>query len=324
VVRQLAEVNEAAQVVQAAQFSYDATKVKCPHCKKSLATKEQEAKLKTNLAKAKKAHEALLDAYAKWQERAKADAIELAKWQELDDALSAASAQHEALGKVMAAAEALTGLRTQLSATRESYKQAKANHDQLVAMCDKAEQAFKLLLTERAMAKHRQEANAEKARASAEAGVCRVAASMVTALQGELVAKAIGPLLAAANKLCEGILKSPLAYKDGELGMNCHVPCPTLGKGMVQPHFVPVASFSGTEKALAHCAVSLALASRSELRIAVLDEVTRLDEGNVGKLIGRLCDLEKEGAIDQAIVVDHRHPAKWFSRPPKNLTIIEV
>lgn len=141
----------------------------------------------------------------------------------------------------------------------------------------------------------------EQDRARAEVEVLKQATAGIAELQTKLVNATIGPLVQTANALCDGILRAPLEYKDGEIGMT------NPGTGA----FVPHNSFSGTEQALTYAAISVALASlMGDLRMVILDEMGRLDAGNKEAVCDNLLDLYRNGKIDQAILID-TEPMNW-------------
>lgn len=152
------------------------------------------------------------------------------------------------------------------------------------------------LLMWRAEQASKAKAAEEAERARAEAAVLKQACVMLGDLQSTLVNQTIGPLISRANALCGAILQSPLEYKDGEIGR--HSPS----------GFISHRTFSGTEKALAYCALSVALAATAPIRLVILDELGRLDAKNKAVLITTLCQLQRDGAIDQAILVDTVKP----------------
>lgn len=102
----------------------------------------------------------------------------------------------------------------------------------------------------------------------------------------------MAPLISKANQLCGDLLVAPLAYKDGDIGFT--------DRGSFYSH----RSFSGTEKALAYAAISVALAQDAPMRLVVIDELGRLTPDNKMRLIAKLCELTSSGQLDQALLVD--------------------
>lgn len=133
-------------------------------------------------------------------------------------------------------------------------------------------------------------ARADEAQAEAEA--TKALASFLQDLLALCVEQSVKPFVDSCNALCGGVLTAPLAFKDGDLGME---------RG---GRFISWRSFSGTERAIAFCALSVGLAAKSPVKLAILDEVTRLDFANKAKLFNALDGLVKSGALDQAIIVD--------------------
>lgn len=137
-------------------------------------------------------------------------------------------------------------------------------------------------------------AEAETARDDAKVDelTAKEAAKLLREVQAKMVEAAFGPLLASANAFFGEVLKSPLAYHDGEIG--------TWRSGAWVSH----RTFSGTEKALAYAAIQAALAARSPVRLMVIDELGRLDNVNAAKVAACIAFAVKEGRIEQFIGVD--------------------
>lgn len=136
--------------------------------------------------------------------------------------------------------------------------------------------------------------------AEIELAVAKAATKALSAKLDELVEKSVGSVLDTMNDFCAGILKEPLAYEGGEIGMWQHV---SSAKNTGRK-FVSFRSFSGTEKALTQCAVSLALASEGQIRLAILDEMGRLDSKNKLAVVLTAVELIEKGKLDQAIFID--------------------
>jgi hypothetical protein len=140
--------------------------------------------------------------------------------------------------------------------------------------------------------------NAQVVLAANSAKVSRdILAAVVEALetlQRQLVDAAFGGIMATANRLVGDILLSPLAYdKDsGEIGR------------MQGGRFISHRTFSGTEKALAYAAISVALAADSPCKIVLIDELGRLDNEHKTALLTRMVTLTRDGIIDQFVGVD--------------------
>jgi hypothetical protein len=111
-------------------------------------------------------------------------------------------------------------------------------------------------------------------------------------IQAEMVEAAFRPILHTANHLFTGILKSDIAYHDGEIG--------TFRDGFWVAHH----TFSGTEKLLTYAAIQAALTHKSPCRVMILDELGRLDDTNLEHLLVRLQRLTEEGSIDTVVGID--------------------
>lgn len=188
------------------------------------------------------------------------------------------------------AAAALPELRSRAEALERMRAGAEAKVRMWRQDVQAAEESHRRLMAWRAEEAARAKAAAELEKVSVESEVWKEVQKLVAALQAKLVEAAVGPLVARANELCGSILRAPLAIKEGELCM----------EGVGASH----RTFSGTEKALAYCALSVALADGAPVRLAVFDEVGRLDARNKLKLVETLLDLTAAGKLDQAVLVD--------------------
>jgi DNA repair exonuclease SbcCD ATPase subunit len=101
-----------------------------------------------------------------------------------------------------------------------------------------------------------------------------------------------GPILATVALFTKGLLRNPLEFREGELGYSRN------------GGWVPYRTFSGTEQAIAFTAFQAALAAGGPLRVAILDELGRLDRANKAKLFENVLAALKAGVIEQFIGVD--------------------
>lgn len=122
--------------------------------------------------------------------------------------------------------------------------------------------------------------------------VLKLVCAKLDEIQAEIVADIFGGLLALVNRLCAGILRTPIAYHEGELGR------------WDGPFWIPHSCFSGTEKALAYAAVGAALAQDSPIKIVMVDEMARLTPANRRTLVRAMLTLTAAGVIDQFVGVD--------------------
>lgn len=251
-----------------------------------------------------KAEEALVEKQNEVDAKLKDFEKQLEDYKKDQQEFRSVSAQHANLQKQLEdnskAAEAkaqLPALERQLEQMRSDYKQAQAVEQEARRLADEYEVAYKDLVAQRSRFQQQELARQELERCRIEVEVLKCAASMLADLQAQLLELAVEPLIAKANELCSAILKHPLAYKDGDIG---------FGFGGC---FYSHRSFSGTEKALAYAALSVALAQDAPIRLVILDELGRLDKDRKFMLLEHLCKLSEAGAIDQALLVDVDSPA---------------
>lgn len=230
-------------------------------------------------------------------------------------AMSDVRQAEEALTK---ANEALTAAQGALTAKQKEIDEAKASQDfslfEAVAAreCDvnvaetelqAAQAEHDKVVAREAEESQRQAAAKKMVTAMIEGTVLKEFSKVITESLDSLITSSIEPFVAKINSLCEGILTYPIDYKDGELGMV---------DGL---SFFGWKSFSGTERALFMCAVSIALAEQSSLKVCVLDEMGRLDSERKDKLLLRLVELIYAGTIEQAILIDvGAESLKWWQK----------
>lgn len=144
-------------------------------------------------------------------------------------------------------------------------------------------------------------AQAEKDRDEAAARKLQVAAAgkKLDEIREELVRKAFEPLLRTANSIFGGILSSPLAFRDGEIG---------TWRGA---QWVGHKTFSGGEKALAYAAIQAALASTSPVRVMLLDELGRFTSKNATAVANATLAAIDRGEIDQFVGIDPERRAPY-------------
>lgn len=123
-------------------------------------------------------------------------------------------------------------------------------------------------------------------------GIYKEALKVVKAEKERASEDAFNNLLKTANRLTNGILRAPLVFRDGELGM------------VADGNWVAYRVFSGTEELIAFAGMSIALTNGDGPRVVLMDELGRLKRSNKIKLVERILQLIKEGVIDQMIGVD--------------------
>ena len=117
-------------------------------------------------------------------------------------------------------------------------------------------------------------------------------AELLRTIQGEAVELAFKPMLEIANGLIAGVLKTPLAYHSGEIG---------TWRGAL---WVGHRTFSGTEKAVAYAAIQAALASKSPIKIVILDELGRIGDRPLWQLLAAISQGIGFGMIDGFVGID--------------------
>ncbi|MDE2105732.1 MAG: hypothetical protein KGL39_51385 [Patescibacteria group bacterium] len=213
-----------------------------------------------------------------------------------------------------AAVKALPELEAKITFARNQYNVAAQLAIQKKEALNLADKDYRLLLAERAFSSSKAKSIMEASKARAESVLLKEACELVLTLQEELVKQAINPIIESCNRLCNGILKHPLVFRDGEIGM------------LSNNAFVRHKTMSGAERTLCRCAVSLALASESPFKLVVIDELGRLSAANKQRLVENVIQLHEAGEIHQAILVD-LEPAAYAHFPkqhPKTFKIINV
>lgn len=193
-----------------------------------------------------------------------------------------------------------------LPTLQKELEDAQTDADKLAVEFEKAKTRYQAadekrqkLATQQAGENALKTAAAKMEEAEIELAVAKAAVKALAAKLDELVEKSVGSVLDVMNEFCGGILKEPLAYEGGEIGMWQTNQTNNAGR-----KFVSFRSFSGTEKALTQCAVSLALASEGQIRLAILDEMGRLDHKNKRAVVLTTVELIEKGKLDQAIFID--------------------
>ena len=179
-------------------------------------------------------------------------------WEQASAKLAAMSEPTEDVDAMRAEHDKLSGVRVDLS---EQIGRLEARHQKHVQQMHDA--------------RRNAEALEEHGRYVAEVAVTKETVAILEALQAELVKQAFGQILERANKVTAGILRSPLDYKDGEIGR---------WEGST---WISHRTFSGSEKALAYSGISVALAWESPIKIILLDELSRFDADHSSELLER-------------------------------------
>jgi len=195
----------------------------------------------------------------------------------------------------VAAKDSLRALEVNLSELFEAGNRAKVAETNAGVDFMTADQKHLQAIADRATAQSQARALAEAAKARAEVEIVKQFAEFLNELMAKIIEQSVQPLLAACNRICDGILRHPLALVDGEIGMRN----PAAASG-----FVSWKTFSGAERALTFAGLSVALSVGQPFKLVMIDEFGKLSADNKTKMFGRLLDLVRDGFIDQAIIVD--------------------
>ena len=130
--------------------------------------------------------------------------------------------------------------------------------------------------------------------AAAHVQVIKAFGKELKVIQQEIINDAFKGMLTVANKVAGDVLKSPLAYHEGEIGR------------WEGSRFISHKTFSGTEQAICHISIAAALSAKFPMKIVLLDELARIDDANTTKLLHNLSACVEDGTLDQVLVIDLR------------------
>lgn len=135
------------------------------------------------------------------------------------------------------------------------------------------------------------QAETDRDAAKKEQKLAEAAVAKLREVQAEMVAEAFRPVLSEANRLFGHALKTPLEYnaEKSEIG--------TRRAGVWVGH----KTFSGVEKLLCYAAIQMALASKSPIRIMLLDEMRRAAVPVFSEVVDACKQAVREHGIDQFV-----------------------
>ena len=178
-----------------------------------------------------------------------------------------------------AAGEAYKSAAAALAPIKESIAQLESKQRQFIARTQDSRRADQ----SRAVLKE----------ASDRLAVFKAALKVVQAEKERVSQAAFDALLSKARLFTDGILKAPLAYVDGELGM-CH-----------EGNWISYKVFSGFEQLVSFMGLGVALTQGHKgIRIVMADECGAADKSNKMRLAVRLLELIEQGVINQAFLAD--------------------
>jgi hypothetical protein len=130
---------------------------------------------------------------------------------------------------------------------------------------------------------------AEEEKKKWDAAVTVLEEARATMVQGAFTA-----LLKAAEPIYSNILETPLVFQKGQVGRMTNAGA----------DFIPLSAFSGTEMLVATIGLQVALGVNSPAKIALLDELGRMDGDNKSQLVKNLHGMVERGELDQYIMID--------------------
>lgn len=122
--------------------------------------------------------------------------------------------------------------------------------------------------------------------------------------QSRLVGRAFTKVLNVARHFTDGLLNSPLEFRDGALGRKVSKADTAAGCEAPEGAWIPFDAFSGTEELLALAGFSVALTGDAPVKLVILDELGRLDGKRKLDVTLRMLSLTEKGIIDQAVLID--------------------
>ena len=193
-------------------------------------------------------------------------------------------------------------LKDDIEETKEKlkeYRDGRTLDEGLVSM--KEELARLNELIKASMSRETQLSNLTAARdkandAEREVIILKAAAKVISDYSERVTGEVLNGLLSIMNSFASGVMPFSYAVSGNEIGY--------YRDGV----FVGNESFSGSEMALLRSAVTVAMASKGEFKIAILDELGRFDAQRKEKLFDNMIRLTDEGVIDQFVGVDVSPP----------------
>lgn len=107
-----------------------------------------------------------------------------------------------------------------------------------------------------------------------------------------LVLAAFKPLLETANRFVAGILPSPLEYREGEIGR------------FSGSSWVSVRAFGGCFGAVTFAGIQAALSAQAGLRLVIVDELGRFDDGSLTRFLENVRAAISQGVLEQFLGID--------------------
>lgn len=202
-----------------------------------------------------------------------------------------------------AAQDSLPTLREMLTALERSGKDAHQEHVIAQQNLSLADQAYKKALADAASARTTAQAAEAADKAQAEADVLKELQRYLADLLAKCVELSVGPLVDTCNAMVTGILTAPVAVQEGEIGL--------LRGGKLAPW----QACSDSEQMLMFAGLKLALAAKSEVRLAIVPRLESVDYKLKPVFVRRMLELVAAGKVDQVIMVEvasEPFPQEWY------------
>jgi energy-coupling factor transporter ATP-binding protein EcfA2 len=182
----------------------------------------------------------------------------------------------------------------------ESIEAARKAWEGAKALKDAAKQSSDALAAAKAehdrfLADRRRLTELETAVADAEKKVtaAKALAAWAKAKSLETTVEAMKPLLELCNAVCAGVLSGPVVIDGTDIGVQAD--------GGV----IALETLSGSEAVALGAALQIAIASRADVRIVLIDELNRFAGERHERFIDNLAAVLAAGHVDQVVVFDH-------------------
>jgi DNA repair exonuclease SbcCD ATPase subunit len=213
---------------------------------------------------------------ARWELTGNANRIKLA-------------AEREQLTKRLAELGDRGTIETKLQELKEKQVQISKQIDFLSTRINELDKIKRARIEAQQDAKRRAQAILQRKESEIEVEVLKAVVKALESFQVKMVEDAFASIIDRANVIASPVLKAPLCYQDGELGMR------------VDDHFISHESFSGLERAMCYLGISFALCDDAPIKIMLLDELGRLDHEHLQILLRHMVALVQDGTISQFV-----------------------
>ena len=178
--------------------------------------------------------------------------------------------------------------------SKVNYEQVVATASEVLIECEKNLAIKKSELEDLIMQSVKQKATSENKKSYDEAQysykIIKKVHETIKELQDTIINSAVNSALEIINRVTNKIINEEIMWDGTE-----------LGKYTKEGDWVSVTTFSGAEKAVAQMALGVALANKAEMKIAVLDEMSRLDKKNTRQLLENMSELVEDKVVSQFI-----------------------